>query len=256
MLALERQREILMVLAEKGSARVTDLAERFEVTEETIRRDLDKLEAEGKLSRSHGGALTRVEDETEAPHWQREYVNTQEKEAIAREAAKLVEAGDTLILDASSTSWFLAKRLPEVPLTVITNALHVALALGERAQCKVISTGGTLVSASMSFVGSETQMVLRRYHARRLFMSCRGFDLQRGACDISEEQAMVRRIMMEISDEQILMMDSSKLGARALSIIASPTAFTRVITDERADAAWCHSLEQLGVHLTRAALFT
>ena len=254
MLALERQREILAVLAEKGSVRVTELAVRFDVTEETVRRDLDKLESDGKLARSHGGAV--AQGESEMPHWKREFVNTQEKEAIAREAAKWVEEGDTLILDASTTSWFLAKRLPEVPLTVITNCMHVAMVLGERSDCKVISPGGTLASASMSFVGSEAQLALRRYSARRLFMSCRGFDLQRGACDVSEEQAMVRRVMMEISDEHILMVDSSKLGSRSLSVIAPPTAFTRVITDERADAEWCAELEQLGVSLTKAAIYT
>lgn len=254
MLALERQREIVTLLSEKGSARVTELAQRFEVTEETIRRDLDKLEADGKLTRSHGGAV--VVKESELPHWQREYVNQREKEAIAREAAKLVEEGDTLILDASSTSWFLARRLPEVPLTVITNSLPVALVLGERASCKVICPGGTLVPTSMSLVGSETQLGLRRYHARRLFLSCRGFDAQRGACDISEEQAMVRRVMMEIADECNLLVDGSKLGERALSVIAPPTAFTRIFTDEQADPERCRTLEQLGLPLVRAVLFS
>lgn len=252
MLALERQREILAVLAEQGSARVTELAEKFDVTEETIRRDLEKLEGEGKLARSHGGAVAR--SEAESPHWQREYVNTQEKEAIAREAAKLVEEGDTLILDPSSTSWFLARRLPDFPLTVITNSVPVSLALGERTNCKVINPGGTLVATSMSFVGSETQVALRRYHANRLFVSCRGFDLQRGACDVSEEQAMVRRIMMEISDEHILMVDSSKLGERSLSVIAPLDAFHCVITDERARASWCASFEATGKKLIKARI--
>lgn len=253
MLALERQREILAVLAEKGGVRVTELAQRFDVTEETIRRDLDKLESDGKLVRSHGGAV--IQGEAETPYWQREFVNAQQKDAIAREAAKILEEGDTLILDASSTSWFLARRLPDFPLTVITNSLQVMLVLGERAHCKVISPGGTLVHASLSFVGSEAQLALRRYHARRLFMSCRAFDLQRGACDISEEQAMVRRVMMEISDECNLLMDSSKLGLRSLSVIAPPTAFTRIITDDKADPEFCHSMQQLGLALVRAESF-
>lgn len=251
MLALERQREIVAVLAGSGSARVTELARRFSVTEETIRRDLDKLEAEGKLVRSHGGAVAQVEAET--PHWQREYVNPREKEAIAREAAHGVEEGDTLILDASSTCWFLAQRLPDIPLTVITNSLQVALALGEHRHCKVISPGGTLNTTSWSFVGSETQLALRRYHARRLFLSCRAFDAERGACDISEEQAMVRRVMMEIADERHLLLDSSKLGQRALSIIAPPAAFTRLVTDAGADAALCAAVEKAGLPVVRVA---
>lgn len=254
MLALERQREILTILSTRGSARVTELAERFEVTEETIRRDLDKLEHDGRLTRSHGGAVAQEQKET--PHWQREYVNTAEKEAIVREAVKAIAERDTLILDASSTSWFLAKRLPEFPLTVITNALHVSLVLAERPHCRLISTGGTLVPTSMSFVGSEAQLALRRYHATRLFVSCRGLDAQRGASDVSEEQAMVRRVMMEISDERILMIDSSKLGVRALSILAPATAFSRVITDDRAPEGFCRALEEQGVPVTRAPVFS
>ncbi|HMP74903.1 MAG TPA: DeoR/GlpR family DNA-binding transcription regulator [Kiritimatiellia bacterium] len=252
MLALERQREIIALLAARGSARVAELAERFDVTEETIRRDLDKLEQDGRLTRSHGGAVAQEQRET--PHWQREYVNTVEKEAIVREAVKLISEGDTLILDASSTSWFLAKRLPEIPLTVITNALHVSLVLAERQHCRLISTGGTLVPTSMSFVGSEAQLALRRYHAGRLFVSCRGLDLQRGASDMSEEQAMVRRVMMEISDKRYLMIDSSKLGIRALSILAPASAFSRLITDDRAPEAFCRALEDQGVPVTRAAV--
>ncbi len=253
MLALERQREILALLGGQGSVRVNELAQRFDVAEETIRRDLDKLEAEGRLVRDHGGAVAALEAET--PLWQREFVHAAEKEAIAREASHLVESGDTLILDASSTSWFLARRLPDLPLTVITNALQIVQVLADRSSCKVICPGGTLVAASLSFVGSETQAFLRRYHARRLFVSCRGLDVQRGACDLSEEQSMVRRVMMEISDERHLLVDGSKLGVRALSVIAPLGAFTSVITDNRSDPAFCQSLEQQGIRLVRAEVF-
>ena len=159
MLALERQREIVSLLAAQGSVRVNELAQRFDVTEETIRRDLDKLEGEGRLVRSHGGAVAALENES--PHWQREFGHAAEKEAVARAASYLVESGDILILDASSTSWFLARRLPDVPLTVITNSLQIALMLAERATCKVICPGGTLVPVSLSFVGAETQHALR-----------------------------------------------------------------------------------------------
>jgi DeoR/GlpR family transcriptional regulator of sugar metabolism len=252
MLALERQREIVNVVAAQGRARVSELAERFDVTEETIRRDLEKLEADGKLVRSHGGAVPALEKE--APHWQREFVNQAEKEAIARTAARMVNPGERILLDASSTAWFLAQRLADLELTVITNSLHCALVLGEGGKAKVISPGGTLAATSLSFVGSETQQALRRYHGEKLFMSCRGLDLQRGASDISEEQAMVRRVLMEIADQRVLMVDSSKLGVRALSIIASADAFTHIITDDKADPDFCRQLEQMGVIVQRAGL--
>ena len=255
MLALERHREIIVLLAGKGSVRVSELAERFEVTEETIRRDLDKLEQEGQLVRSHGGALMATAGESESPHWQREFLNQDLKQAIAREAVKLVVDGDVILLDASSTSWFLAQRLHGEAMTVITNSIPIAHMLGERERCKVLCPGGTLTQASMSFVGAETQEALRRYHARRLFLSCRGVDLHRGASDLSEEQAAVRRVMMEIADERILMVDSTKLGVRSLAIIGAINSFTRVVTDEKADPDFYRQVEQLGVPVTRAAIF-
>jgi DeoR/GlpR family transcriptional regulator of sugar metabolism len=255
MLTLERHREILALLSEKGSARVTELAQRFEVTEETIRRDLDKLEADGQLARSHGGAVAVQSSERESPHWQREFLNPKEKEAIAREAVKLISENDVIILDASSTAWFVARRIPQVPLTVITNSMYSTLALAEHRDCKLISPGGTLTQVSMSFVGSDAQQTLRRYHARKSFLSCRGLDLERGACDISEEQAMMRRVMMEIADERILLVDSSKLGARALSVIAPVKQFSRIITDDQANPDFCRAVEERGVPVTRAQMY-
>ncbi|MCS6772261.1 MAG: DeoR/GlpR family DNA-binding transcription regulator [Kiritimatiellae bacterium] len=247
LLAIERQREILNLLSERGSVRVTELAEAFRVTEETIRRDLDKLEQEGRVVRSHGGAV--LADVKDVPHGLRELANVPQKEAIAREAARLVEPGDTILLDASSTAWFLARRLPNVPLTVITHSLASALALSERDQIRVISPGGTLAAVTMSFVGSESLAALRRFHARWLFMSCRAFDPARGAFDANEEQAVIRRTMMEIADERVLMVDGSKLGKRALSFIAGPNDFDRVIVDSGTDGRWLQALQGAGIRL-------
>jgi DeoR/GlpR family transcriptional regulator of sugar metabolism len=245
MLAIERQREIVLVLTAQRSVRVGDLAGRFQVTEETIRRDLDKLEAQGKLVRSHGGAVAAME--TEQPHWQREFVNQGQKEAIAREAVKLVEPGDSLILDASSSSWFLARRLPDMPLTIITNSLYICMSLQEREHITVICPGGTLAATSMSFIGAMTLENLRRYHAAKMFFSCRGLDIQRGLSDLNEDQAMVRRIMLDVSDEHILLLDSSKWGTRALSMVAPLGTVQRVITDADVPPAEVEAVRAQGI---------
>lgn len=252
MLARERQRQILDLLAVSGSVKVTDLAARFEVTDETIRRDLDRLGAEGRLERSHGGALAA--QELEQPHWQREFVNEEAKEAMAREAVKLVHEGDSLALDASSTCWFLARRLPDIPLTVITYALPVCTILQGREHIEVICAGGRLAETTLSFVGPATLDALQRYHADRLFLSCRGLDLQSGLSDINEEQAKIRQRMMDLSDQRIMMMDSSKWGHRALARVAPIESFSTLITDEGADPEQCRDLEARGLHVTRAAV--
>ena len=250
MLALERQREILAALAAKNSVRVTEMARQFDVTEETIRRDLEKLEAEGKLLRSHGGAVTV--HEPEIPHWQREFVNQEQKEAMAREAAKLLDEGDTVLLDASSSCWFLARKLPDIPLTFITNSLHTCMALAGREHFRVICLGGTLSERSMSFTGAETQIALLRYHAHWCFLSCRGLDLQRGASDLSEEQAMVRRTMLEVSDRHVLLADATKWGQRALSIIAPLNAFQHLVTDDAAPAEDVATIRNQGMDIILA----
>jgi len=254
MLALERQREILTALTSQRSVRVVDLAKRFEVAEETVRRDLDKLESMGKLVRSHGGAVATLENEV--PHWQREFINQAQKQAIAREAVKLVEEGDTLILDASSSCWFLACRLPDIPLTIITNSLFVCMAMEDREHAKIICTGGTLTQTSMSFVGAVTQEALRRYHASKLFVSCRAFDVQRGLSDISDEQALVRRAMLEVSDYHVLLIDSSKWGTRALSMIAAPTELQCIISDTGLEDTEADPLRRLGIDVQLAEVYS
>jgi len=247
MLAIERQREILRALSEQPSVRVVDLALRFQVAEETIRRDLDKLSAEGKLVRSHGGAVAALE--TEQPHEQRELLNQPQKEAMAREAVRMIEPGDTIALDASSSSWFIARQLPDLPITVITNSLYVCTALAGREQVSVICTGGSLARTSMSLVGTATIGFLGRYHASKLFFSCRALDLQRGLSDISEDQAAVRQAMLNISEHHILMMDSSKWGARALSIVAPLQEVHCVITDSNTSEESRQSLRDSGIEV-------
>lgn len=252
MLAIERQREILRALTEQPSVRVTDLSIRFQVAEETIRRDLDKLSAEGKLVRSHGGAVAALE--SEQPHEQRELVNQPQKEAMAREAVCQIESGDTIALDASSSSWFIARQLPDMPLTVITNSLYVCTALADRQQIRVICTGGSLSRTSMSLVGSATIGYLGRYHASKLFFSCRALDLKRGLSDISEEQAAVRQAMLNISDRHILMMDSSKWGAQALSIVAPLQEIHCIITDSNTSEKSRQCLRDAGIEVITAGV--
>lgn len=248
-----RQQAILSWLAEKGYASVKELAEKVGASEEEVRQDLLELEQAGAVVRTQEGALSPEAHET--PHWQREFISVAEKEALAREAARLVDAGDSLYLDASSTAWFLARRLPDIPLTVITNSLHSACAVGERSNYRVMVTGGDLVSISMSLVGPEAEAFVRRHPARWLFMSCRGFDLEYGATDASPVQAGVRRAMIESAAERVLLVDNSKLGFRAPNVIAAPNAFDRIIIDSRAEERWFTALAGAGVRVTRAEVF-
>lgn len=223
---------------ERLSIRVTELSEIFSVTEETIRRDLEKLEQEKFLMRSHGGAVSLEKEPADTPFIVREVTNAEQKKAIAREAVKSIEAGEQIILDGSTTAWYMAAQLPDMPLTVITNSIKVALELSKKEQIKVISTGGMLLSKSLSYVGPLAERSLDRYYVNKLFLSCKGVDVASGLSDANEWQALLKKQMMNISSEVTLLVDSSKFGVKTFAHIANLDQIHHVITDENIPAEY------------------
>jgi len=233
LLVAERQRKIVDLVNERLSVRVTELSRIFSVTEETIRRDLEKLEREQQLVRTHGGAVCIHEEQNEVSYLEREIRNAEEKKSIAAEAVKHIEPGDQIVLDASSTAWYLAKELPDIPIIVLTNSIKAAIELNKKEQIKVISTGGILLSPSLSYVGPLAERSLGMYHVNKAFLSCIGVHLERGLSDSNESQALVKKKMIEIADETFLMVDSSKFGVRAFSQITSLYDIDTIITDSK-----------------------
>ncbi|MEH7414571.1 DeoR/GlpR family DNA-binding transcription regulator [Neobacillus drentensis] len=249
MLVAERQKKIVELVNERLSIRVTELSKIFSVTEETIRRDLEKLEKENLLMRSHGGAVSIVKDQGEISYLEREITNAEQKKAIAAAAVRLIEQGDQIVLDASTTAWYVAKELPDMPLTVLTNSIKVAIELSKKEQIKLISTGGTLLSQSLSYVGPLAERSLSMYHVNKAFLSCKGVHLERGLSDFNESQALLKKQMREIADETILMVDSSKFGTRAFSQIVPVTNIDCIITDSQIDEETKNELEEKKIKL-------
>ncbi len=250
MLAIERHRKILNVLAREGSVRVVELAERFGVTEETIRRDLAKLEAQGKIVRSHGGALMSETEDSLRPFAWREVAFEREKEAIGNVAISRIGEDERILLDASTTCWHMAKRLEDHPLTVVTNSLQIPAALSTRSHIDVHVLGGRLGKQSLSFIGPTAEEQLRNYHVDKLFLSCKGADLDRGISDVTEAQAHLRHIMLECADKKYLLIDHSKFGVRSLAHICDISVFDEVITDSGTDPAVIERLRETGVETT------
>lgn len=242
MLVAERQQKIVDLVNLRSSIRVSELSELFAVTEETIRRDLEKLEKENKLRRSHGGAVSVQEKESEIDFSEREITNVLEKKIIAHEAVKRVENGDRIILDASTTAWYMAKILPNIPLTVITNSIKVAIELSKKDRIEVISTGGILLPKSLSYVGPLAERSLENYHVNKAFLSCKGIDLNSGLSDSNEWQALLKRKMIERSNKTFLMVDSSKFGYREFSHISTLDQVDEMIVDIKLPP---HSQEKL-----------
>ncbi|MEQ9453580.1 MAG: DeoR/GlpR family DNA-binding transcription regulator [Phycisphaeraceae bacterium] len=231
MIAAVRQRKILHLVASSGSARVIDLARSLEVAEETIRRDLRSLSERGKLVRTHGGALVVDEAPSGLGYSERSQSQLIEKRAIADMAAQLIEPGDVIALDASSSACELARQLPDLPLTVVTNSLMVCSLLAERSRVETVCTGGVLDSRSLAFVGMRAERTLSEFNIRRFFFSCLGIDGQRGISEENDRHAAVKLQAMESAHKSVLLADSTKFGAASSVFYAGLESIDVVITD-------------------------
>ncbi|CAN7659679.1 DeoR/GlpR family DNA-binding transcription regulator [Paenibacillus sp. LjRoot153] len=249
MLVAERWQRIVQLVNERGSIRVTELSELCQVTEETIRRDLDRLEAEGKLMRSHGGAVSVKEAQTEVPFMERETAHADFKNSIAKEAVSHIQEGDRIILDASTTAWYMAKMIPDMAITIITNSMKVALEVSGKEKIQVISTGGLLSPKSLSYVGPLSERSLDMYHAHKLFLSCKGVHVQRGISESNELQALIKRKMISIADETYLLADHSKFGMQDLTQVADWSDIQHVITDRLTSRDALARIREKGVHV-------
>lgn len=247
MLAAERCEKIVQMVDERGSMRVAELSEIFKVTEETIRRDLDKLEQAGRLMRSHGGAVSLASlqgQSTETPFIEREVTNVEEKKQIAKEAVRYVQPRDRIILDASTTAWYMASLLPDIPLTVLTNSIKVATELATKEKIEVVSTGGILSPRSMSYVGPLAESCLDQYHVNKAFLSSKGIHLTRGATESNEMQGRLKKRMISIADEVFLLADYSKFGVNEFIQVAPCDAFHTIITDRQTERSYLQQLQE------------
>jgi DeoR/GlpR family transcriptional regulator of sugar metabolism len=252
MLAAERYDRIVEMVNVKGSIRVSELSEHCRVTEETIRRDLDRLEQAGRLRRSHGGAVSVKEEQPEIPYRVRETTHAEEKKRIAQSALSMIRPGDRILLDASTTAGYMAANMPDMPLTVLTNSIQVATELSSRDKIEVILTGGQLAQRSLSFVGPLAERSLETYHVDKLFLSCKGVHLEGGGISESNElQARLKQKMVGISDQVILLADTSKFGVRAFARVTGLDAVHEVITDQSLDDDLIERLNGYDIKITR-----
>ncbi|MEV5028790.1 DeoR/GlpR family DNA-binding transcription regulator [Paenibacillus sp. LPE1-1-1.1] len=250
MLAQERYDKIVQLVNERGSIRVTELAELCQVTEETIRRDLDRLEQAGRLRRSHGGAVSVKDQQPEIPYFEREIAQADEKKRIAEEAIKLIQPKDRILLDASTTAWYMAASMPDIPLTVLTNSIKVAMELSSKEKIEVISTGGILASRSLSYVGPLAERSLDAYHVDKAFFSCKGVHLERGISESNELQARIKHKMVGMADQVILLADSSKFGVQAFTHVADLSDVDTIITDGRLSPSLLTQLNDKQISVT------
>ncbi|WP_018924503.1 DeoR/GlpR family DNA-binding transcription regulator [Salsuginibacillus kocurii] len=232
----DRQRSILEYLDQQHKVKVTELSKQFNVTDETIRRDLETLEQNNLLIRVHGGAMKPQQEGFELPMMEREEKNFKEKEMIAQEAAAMIEEGDIIALDASTTCTHLAKALTHETLTVITNSISVTAELANKSpHIQVILTGGYLRRESMSLVGFSSDKIIDDYHINKFFLSCSAVDTSWGLSESHEMQTNTKKRMSQISDRLILLADNSKFQRKSLVHLLPLNRIDTIITDHKLD---------------------
>lgn len=245
MLAVDRRKKIVEIITENKSVQVVDLAGRFEVTSETIRGDLEKLEKQGILVRTYGGATLLEGGGSDLSVSEREIINPEDKQKIGVCAAALVNDGDTIFLDASTSALWVARSIKEKKnITVITNSLQVILELANT-DVYVVSVGGNLRGKTMSFVGKSAERAIRQnYYANKYFMSCRGLTLTMGLMDGNESEAAVKQAMIDCSERTIFLCDKSKLGRLGLALIGDLSVIDSLITTVSLDEQWLGVLKE------------
>ncbi|MEG0769341.1 MAG: DeoR/GlpR family DNA-binding transcription regulator [Ruthenibacterium sp.] len=239
MLAQERRNLILERLQEEKSVVVGELSQRYSVSEETIRRDLDKLEKDGFATKSYGGAVINENVNIDMPFNVRKKRNISGKQKIAGMVEGMVESGDHIILDASTTAVFIAKAIKHKKnLTVITNSIEIMIELSDVPGWKIISPGGSLREGYLALIGPRVSEGLRAYHVEKAFVSCKGVEMESGFTDGNEDVAQTKRTMLHCAKEKILVVDSSKFDTVAFAHIGDLEDVDAVVTDRTPSQSW------------------
>jgi DeoR/GlpR family transcriptional regulator of sugar metabolism len=232
MLANQRREKIFELIQEDGSAKVINLAKIFKVTEVTIRQDLEKLERDGLVIKEHGGAFLKdIKDQVQSFSLGHKE-NIDKKELIAKKCIEFIENGDSIILDSGSTTTEIAKHLKGFKnLTVITNALNIALMLGAEPGIVLIVTGGEFKPPTLSLTGQKAADSFKGLNVQKLFLATAGISLKSGLTYPSISDLVVKKAMIEAADTTYLVADSTKIGKSAFASLGALSLIDYIITD-------------------------
>jgi len=243
MFAEERKAEILQLVESGKPVKVGDLSERFEVSESTVRRDLQELENVGLIQRTHGGAIS-IQSSLELSYQEKEILFYDEKQKIAKAAVDLVKDGETVFLDTGTTTLQIAYALRGRTITVATNSMDIAQVFADDPQVEVIVLGGSLRKSIRSLVGFLTNEMLASLHFDKVFLAANAVDPDFGVTTPNLIEAETKRHMVKVGKEVILVVDHSKLWERTMCKICSLSEINLLLTDDGLEAADLKSLSQ------------
>ena len=245
---LERQRTILRMAVAQRVLRIRDLAKQLEVHEMTVRRDLDHLSDQGLLERVHGGARMMQQSASEVSYSLRAAQQTDAKQRIAKAALQLIQHGDAIGLDASTTALALAQHLNERRVNVVVTGLDVAMTLAAQ-EVPFLLTGGHFHAPARSFTGQFVSATLARLHLDKVFFSAKGFSVERGFTDAHLPEAESKAALIASGSTVIALVDHSKFTREAFCQVAPIERVDIIITDQAPSAETTDALEAMGIRL-------
>lgn len=246
---VERREQIADLINQQRTVTNAELMERFGISIETVRRDLDYLEQQGILRKVYGGAVVNVSLSTEAEYASRSKTNFQQKNAIAREAAALICPGDAVYLGVGTTVQAMAQFMKNIGnLTVFTNALRTAVELSDIPGCTVIIPGGQLRSKELTLSGYPSEENLAHFNVDKAFIGIGGIT-EDGVTDFHIGEAQVHKKMLANARQKVALADSSKLGVRAMNNVCPLEQIDLVITDSDAQKPQVKALEKAGMRV-------
>jgi DeoR/GlpR family transcriptional regulator of sugar metabolism len=244
----ERMRHVLRLLETRDYVPVAELSESFAVSEVTVRSDLGELARQGLVARIRGGVRALQPGQTEVGFDLRLRLEVERKRAIARAAANMVDEGEAVALDASTTAYYLALELrSKRELVVVTNGLLVATALADAPGITVLVTGGILRLSAMSLVGDLGTEVLRRTRINRGFLGARGLSLSRGLMDLNPDEVRIKQEMADACEEVYGIFDGTKWHRSALLAFVPVEDLAGIVTDSSAPPAGVEAWRAAGV---------
>jgi DeoR/GlpR family transcriptional regulator of sugar metabolism len=248
MLAQQRRTKILELLQEEGSARVSSLSKLFEVSEPTIRQDLERLESDGYISREHGGAYLKTIPEQVRSLTLQHTENMDKKIRIGKKAVEFINDGDFIILDSGSTVTEIAKNLEyKKDLKVITNSLNIALLLGAHYEFEVMVTGGEFKAPTLSLTGEKAADFFKKIYVNKLFLATGGMSFETGLTYPGFNDLQVKKAMIESASEVYLVADSTKIGKTSFAALGPVELIQFLITDGGIDPKVQQNLESRGI---------
>jgi len=250
MLAIERRNAILARLSAEGKVIVSELSAEFDVTEETIRRDLEKLDKEGLAKKTYGGAVVNQSLNTDLPYSVRKRSNVERKEAIAEKISQMIHDGDYIMLDASSTAIYVTKYIKHLKnITLITNSVETLLELADKDDWNVLSTGGTLKKGALSLVGTSAERMIRSFHVDLAVCSSKGLDLNMGITDSNEKDSEIKRAIFSSATCKVLAVDNTKFDKISFVRVGEISDVDVIVTDTKPPERWVDYLKDKDVEL-------